>query len=106
MSDHPPRLDALTPTAALRQFYEAVLVVWGDVENCEDCADKSEAGNDQPCALHGSELVYAAILQAQRVLGPCRCGHTSDEHFDEDTTRCRVCDCPAFKLPKEERAHA
>jgi hypothetical protein len=94
------KAEAGTWEPALRELRDAIVYVWGDVENCEDCGDKAEAGNDVPCAVHESTRLYQAIRAADEVLGPCVCGHPSSRHHDEDTTHCKVCQCEAFQLPK------
>lgn len=87
-------------TEALKRLHDAVLAAWGDPEDCEDCGARDNyADLDGPCALHGSAHIYAAIIEARRVLGPCPCGHDVDAHDVEDTTRCKSCDCKYFRLP-------
>ncbi len=39
-------------------------------------------------------------------LAICRCTHRASEHHDEGTTRCRVCDCPGFRLPEVGQGEA
>jgi hypothetical protein len=37
--------------------------LWGDFENCEDCGDKAEAGNENPCAIHENSKDSNAIAE-------------------------------------------
>jgi len=87
-------------TKELRALRDAVAVLWGNPEDCEDCADIEERGErHEPCQIHGSDRLFMAMRAADEVLGPCRCGHPASQHHDEDTTRCKACDCNAFRLP-------
>lgn len=80
---------------ALRNLRDAIAAAYGDEECCDGCD-----ALDAPCVLHRSVALYRAMLAADEALGPCPCGHTRSQHHDEDTTKCRVCECPAFRLPK------
>lgn len=89
-------------TTVLRELLEAVYSVCQPYDDCDDCGDKSEAGNDEPCAVHRSSRLFHAVVATEQLLGPCQCGHQRSDHWDEDTTKCRECDCEAFRLPAAE----
>ena len=92
----------------LRELRDAVLSVWGDVEDCHDCyardiatiTDKTIDG--PPCELHGNDRLYRALLATDELLGPCVCGHARSQHDVEDSTACRMCPetCHGFTLPR------
>lgn len=88
--------DSDTPDASLRELIDAIGALWGDPEDCEDCGDIGE----RPCQLHESSRLFAAVLRAEEVLGPCECGHHRRDHGDCDTTACCDCECRGFRLAK------
>ncbi len=77
-------------------LYRAALALYGDPEDCDDCADL----NDRPCRIHSPETntLYYEMLASEEILGLCHCGHKRSQHHDEDTTRCRECGCDGFLL--------
>lgn len=86
----------------LVQIERAVGDVWGDVENCEDCAAVDAFGEgDSACRVHLSQPLWLAMMAVWEVLGPCPCGHPRSRHRDEDSTACRECACQVFRLPTD-----
>lgn len=90
--------EAAALRSTIRTMRDAIQGILGDPENCEECAALSETGDDSPCRCCASADIWNAYQVANEVLGPCECGHKCSEHFDEDTTRCRLCECSMFKL--------
>jgi len=80
----------------LRALVYACYAVNGDPEDCDDCGDLE----DRPCKLHSDVAFYQAVLQAERALGSCLCGHERDAHHSEDTTRCKTCRCRGYEIPR------
>lgn len=86
---------------ALMGLANAIGDVWRDVENCEDCAavDAFDDHGGSACQVHTSQPLWTAMMAAWEVLGPCPCGHPHSQHYDEDSTACRMCGCQRFRLP-------
>ena len=85
--------------ATLRQLTDAVVSIYQHPEDCDECSALSETGDDSPCTVHRSNVLFDALMASFEVLGPCVCGHPCSQHENEDTTRCKYCDCAMFKLP-------
>lgn len=93
-------LSALRPSTL--KVYSAVLSLFGDPEDCDDCGDLSDGGHDRPCRVHGPATngLVRAMTDLERTLGPCVCGCTVDEHHEDDFRPCKVCGraCRGFRL--------
>lgn len=94
--------DALRASA--RALLEAVYELYGNPEECDDCYELNDSGNNDSCALHSSETLWKAIVGMETVLGPCICGHAVYEHEEDDARHCRIlsCHCRTFRLPDGE----
>lgn len=90
---------------AMRAVHDALAKVWGDPEDCDDCAARAD-DDGEPCAIHGdrSTALYHAIQDVLELIGPCACGHPKSQHEDVDSTHCKTCDCVRFDLPAEARS--